>query len=161
VRRPALLTWLVGAVALAGGGVALLEGSAQRALIRADAVGAGAIVAFACVRRLAPPGGRRRRRRPGAPALPPRIERLERRVVIAVGSAVDLHTGVRPVLRDVAAERLARRGVELDVDPDAPLLLGPELWAIVRPDRPVPDRLDSNGLPLRELERHLDTLEAL
>jgi hypothetical protein len=82
-------------------------------------------------------------------------------VAVAVGSAVDLHTGVRPVLREIAGERLARRGIALDADPDAPKLLGDALWEIVRPDRPVPDRIDRHGLPLRELRRHLDTLEAL
>jgi hypothetical protein len=161
MRRSAVLTWLVAALALAGGAVALLEGSARRELIRVDAVAVGALVAYACVRRLAPPSAARRRRAASRPVLPPRIERLERRVAVAVGSAVDLHTGVRPVLREIALERLGRRGIDLDADPDAPRLLGDALWEIVRPDCAVPDRLDPHGLPLRDLARHLDTLEAL
>jgi hypothetical protein len=147
-------------LALAGAGVALAEGGAPHALIRADALVLAALVAYVAVRRLAPPK-RRRARRAARPELPHRLERLERRVAVAVGSALDMHTGVRPVLREVAGERLARRGIALDADPDAPRLLGDELWEIVRPDRPVPDRIDPHGLPLRELRRHLDTLEAL
>ena len=156
-----MLTWLVAALAIAGGAVALLEGSARRELIRVDAVAVGALVAWACVRRLAPPSPARRRRGPSTPALPPRIERLERRVAVAVGSALDMHTGVRPVLREIAHDRLDRRGIDLDADPDAPRLLGDALWEIVRPDCEVPDRLDPHGLPLRDLARHLDTLEGL
>jgi hypothetical protein len=160
-RRRLRGPWIIAVLALAGGGVALAEGGAPHELIRADALAVAALVAYAAVRRLAPPARRRARRGPPASALPPRLERLERRVALGVGSAVDLHTGVRPVLREIAGERLARRGIALDADPDAPVLLGDELWEIVRPDRPVPDRVDPHGLPLRALRRHLDTLERL
>jgi hypothetical protein len=147
--------------ALAGAGVALAEGGAPHALIRADALALAALVGYVAVRRLAPPKRRRARRGAARPELPHRLERLERLVAVAVGSAVDLHTGVRPALREIAGQRLARRGIALDADPDAPRLLGDDLWEIVRPDRPVPDRIDRRGLPLRELRRHLDTLESL
>jgi hypothetical protein len=160
-RRRGRGAWMLAMLALAGAGVALAEGGAPRALIRADALVLAALVAYVAVRRLAPPKRRRSRRGPARPELPHRVERLERRVAVAVGSALDAHTGVRPVLREIAGERLARRGIALDADPDAPGLLGDELWELVRPDRPVPDRVDPHGLPLRELRRHLDTLEAL
>ena len=153
--------WIFATLALAGAGVALAEGGASDALIRADVVALAAMVAFAAVRRLGPAGPPRRRRPAPEPELPPRLEQLERKVVVAVGSAIDLHAGLRPILREIAVERLARRAIDLDRDPDAPVLLGEPLWDIVRPRRPEPERLDPRGLPYRELARHLDTLEAL
>jgi hypothetical protein len=161
VAGPRLAPWIFAALALAGAGVALAEEGAADAVVRADALAVAAIVAYVAVRRLAPPASARRRRGNAAAPLPARLERLERRVAVGVGSAVDCHTGVRPVLREIAAERLGRRGISLDADPDAPRLLGEDLWELVRPDRPVPDLLDRHGLPLRELRRHLDTLESL
>jgi len=83
------------------------------------------------VRRL--PGLRRRRR-------PTEIELLEGRLLTAARNAADFHMRLRPILREIATARLARRhGVSLDRDVAAArALLGEELWEVVRPDRPEP-----------------------
>ena len=101
------------------------------------------------------------RRRERAPARPRDLAKLEREVSLAAGTSFDLHFRLRPVLREVAAHRLARsRGLALDPgSPEVRALLGPELWEIVRPDREPPDDRFAPGLTLAGLRRHLDTLE--
>jgi hypothetical protein len=71
---------------------------------------------------------------------PTDLELLEGRLLVSGRSAVDLHSRLRPMLREIAAARLQRRhGIALDRDVDASrALLGDELWEVVRPDRPVP-----------------------
>jgi len=101
------------------------------------------------------------RRRREAPPAARELERLETAVVLSPSSARELHVRLRPVLRAVAAERLSRRGIELDRDRDrAQEALGPDLWAVVRPDRPLPARGDVPPT-LRELAAIVDTLERL
>jgi hypothetical protein len=104
---------------------------------------------------------RRPRRRP--PERPRELAKLEREVVLASTSAFDLHFRLRPLLRDVAAHRLAARlGLELDSG-STPVraALGNELWELVRPDRPPPrDRLGP-GLPAARLRAALDVLERI
>ena len=66
-------------------------------------------------------------------------ERLDRVVSTATTHAGDLHLRLRPILREIAADGLRRRGVELDAQPEAAQqLLAPDTWEIVRPDRPRP-----------------------
>src|SRR5688500_9176008 len=73
------------------------------------------------------------------------LDRLEREVALAASRDFDLHTRLRPVLREIAGARLQRRGVELDSrGPRARELLGDELWSLTAADREVPaDRLRS------------------
>jgi hypothetical protein len=104
---------------------------------------------------------RRPRRR--LPQRPRELAKLEREVVLAATSAFDVHFRLRPILRDVAAHRLAtRRGLALDSG-STPVreALGSELWEIVRPDRPPPrDRL-APGLALPRLRAALAVLERI
>jgi hypothetical protein len=103
------------------------------------------------------------RRRERRPARPRELAKLEREVTLAAGTSFDVHFRLRPVLREVAAHRLAtRRGVALDTgSPEVRGLLGEELWQLVRPDRePPPDRFGP-GLPLPALARALDRLETI
>jgi hypothetical protein len=66
------------------------------------------------------------------------------------------------VLREVAAEGLRRRGVDLDAEPDrARELLAADTWEVVRPDRPRPDDPFAPGLPPKRLDAIIDDLEAL
>ena len=92
---------------------------------------------------------RRRCRAPGAePApleRPPRPQRrraarIDRPALdLAEASAFDLHHALRPIVREIAAARLARRGISLDRQPDrAQALLGAQAWELVRPDREAP-----------------------
>ena len=93
------------------------------------------------------------RRAAGAPDLraPARCtgdrERLDRVVSAATSHAGDLHLRLRPILREIAADGLRRRGVELDAQPQAAQqLLAPDTWELVRPDRPRPDDAFARGL---------------
>jgi hypothetical protein len=90
------------------------------------------------------------------------LERLDRAVSTATTHAGDLHLRLRPILREIAAEGLLRRGVELDAQPEAAqALLAPQTWELVRPDRPRPADAFAPGLPAAQLDAVLDDLEAL
>jgi hypothetical protein len=89
-------------------------------------------------------------------------ERLDRVVSAATSHAGDLHLRLRPILREIAADGLRRRGIELDAQPQAAqALLAPETWELVRPDRPRPDDAFARGLAPARLNAVLDDLEAL
>ena len=98
------------------------------------------------------------RRRPERPPRPAQLERLERELTMASANAFDLHARLRPQLREIAALRLAARGVRLE---DAERELEPELWELVRPDRKPPADRHAEGIPPAELRRAVDALEAL
>jgi hypothetical protein len=89
-------------------------------------------------------------------------ERLDRVVSGATSHAGDVHLRLRPILREIAAGGLRRRGVELDAQPRAAqALLAPDTWELVRPDRPRPDDAFARGLAPARLNAVLDDLEAL
>ena len=89
-------------------------------------------------------------------------ERLERIVSTGTTHAGDLHLRLRPILREIAADGLRRRGVELDAQPQAAQqLLAPETWELVRPERPRPADAFAPGLAPKRLDAVLDDLEAL
>jgi hypothetical protein len=94
---------------------------------------------------------------------PPELERTERVLSMATSAAFDVHFRLRPMLREVAEQRLAdRRGLALDaggtrVEEE----LGPELWALVRPDREAPRRRFGAGLEPEAVQRMLERLESL
>jgi hypothetical protein len=104
-------------------------------------------------------------RDPAKPEDPPPIaelDRFDRLVVLGTGNEFDLHYRLRPLLRQLAADRLyARHGIELDGDPDrAQELLGDELAALVSPDRKL-GRRTATGIDAAELARDVDRLERL
>jgi hypothetical protein len=85
-------------------------------------------------------------------------------VVIATRSstAFDLHFRLRPTLREIADERLAARGLQLDRGgPVVEEALGEELWEIVRPDREPPFKRFAPGISPAAAARVVDRLEAL
>jgi hypothetical protein len=90
------------------------------------------------------------------------LERIEHDCIQGLANPVDLHRRLRPILREVAAQRLAaRHGIELDQRPEAArAILGEEAWELVRPDRPHPDELAGTRLDAAGLRRVLDILEA-
>ncbi len=93
---------------------------------------------------------------------PAGLERLEWMVSSGRHTAGDIQVRVRPVLREIAAALLRRRGVRLDAEPEqARALLGDELWEIVRPGRPRPRDHRAPGLELGALERLVERLERL
>ena len=101
------------------------------------------------------------RRREPPPNRPAQLARIERTVALAAASSFDLHYRLRPLLREIAAHRLAsRRGVDLDGAPaEARAVLGEELWDLVRPDREPPDDRLARGLPLARVRSALAALE--
>ena len=95
-------------------------------------------------------------------ARPASLERVGREVALACGTAFDVHYRLRPPVRTVASGLLARRGVDLDRTPQrAQMLVGTELWELIRPDRAAPDDRTAPGLPLEAIERVVDELERL
>src|SRR3954463_11407918 len=69
------------------------------------------------------------RTRPPGWSPPGQLLRIERIVERSAESGLTAHTQLRPLLAEIAAARLARRGVELRRDHDeARRLLGPEAW---------------------------------
>lgn len=93
----------------------------------------------------------------------PELERMEREVALGLATAFDLHYRLRPRLRRIAAELLAaRRGIELDANPDAARrALGDDAWEIVRGDREPPRERFAAGLDIASLRLAVDALEAL
>jgi hypothetical protein len=97
------------------------------------------------------------------PVRPPDLERTERMLSMAATTAFDLHFRLRPVLREVAEQRLAdRRGLRLDsADVRVQEACGEELWEVVRPDREAPDHRFLPGLPAEALHRVVERLESI
>jgi hypothetical protein len=92
---------------------------------------------------------------------PERLEQLERQVALASESAFDLHFRLRPTVVTIASERLwNRHGIDLEAHPDrARSRLLPELWDLVRPDRPPPANRLARGPGSAELGKLVDALE--
>lgn len=103
------------------------------------------------------------RRTPVRPERPVDLTRLEREVTLAASNSFYLQARLCPLLREIADERLReRRGVDIERDPEAArVVLGPEAWDLVRPDRQRPADPHAPGLPLARLEAVVTTLEGL
>jgi hypothetical protein len=95
--------------------------------------------------------------------IPPTLVRLEQEIALGAAGIFDFHHRLRPRLRGFAAELLAsRRGVDLARQPErAREALGEETWELIRADRPLPtDRL-ARGIPIRDLDPVVESLERL
>ncbi len=103
-----------------------------------------------------PRGGERRT---GAPQL----EELGRRLSNGSPNAYDLHHRLRPLAREIAGARLARRhGIDLERRPErAQELVGPRTWELVRPERPPPVDRFAPGWSEPELAELVDELEGI
>ena len=104
----------------------------------------------------------RRRRRSWRGRAPVTTRRGTDRILhLATFSAGDAHRTLRPLLQEIADERLrAGHGLSLD-DPAAATRLAPATWELVRPDRPTPHDLRARGLDPAVLDLILADLEAL
>jgi hypothetical protein len=102
-------------------------------------------------------------REPREPLRPHELERLEREVTLGTSTAFDLHFRLRPILREVAEQRLGdRRGLRLDRGGrEVEVALGEELWELVRPDREPPAQRWTSGLEPAAVQRVVERLEAL
>jgi hypothetical protein len=119
------------------------------------------------LREVAPPAGKSeleealRQEPPGPPRIA-ELDRLEREVYMGAARAFDLHYRLRPVVREIAAGRLERRGLRLDSGSDAVReRLGEELWELARPDREPPGNRQGPGPGLDEVRLTIEQLEKL
>ena len=88
--------------------------------------------------------------------------RLERELSMASARQFDLHYRLRPVLRDVAAAQLERRGLDLDSGrPAVQELLGEELFELTAPGREPPKNRLAPGPGIEGLDRTISRLERL
>lgn len=91
------------------------------------------------------------------------LETLTRRLSVGESSTFDLHYRLRPLLREIAVARLARRhGVDFTRSPErARSLLGEQLWEILRPERQPPEERFARGPSKRQLAALIKRLERL
>lgn len=106
-----------------------------------------------------PPWRRRRRASRSAPDL----AAVDRLLNLSVSSAEDAHVRLRPLVAGLARQRLAdHTGVRLDGDPDvAAAAVGPDVWELVRPDRPRPPDRRGRGIAPAQLRRVVESLERI
>ncbi len=123
-----------------------------------------AIAVVACLA-LLPEGTTRSRGRVPArqPAPPEQLVRLERLISMSSSSALQVHAYLRPLLAEIASQRLATRGQTLERLSDAAGrdVLGERLWELVRPGRPFPEDRHGPGVASAELSAMLEVLERL
>jgi hypothetical protein len=98
-----------------------------------------------------------------APERPPELARLEREVALAVGSSFYEHFRLRPLLREIAAERLESRFAS---DLDAPRgeareSLPEDAWLLLDAERPPPRDRHAAGIDLDRLRAIVDALERI
>jgi hypothetical protein len=165
-----------------GAGLSTARGIALPAALAAVAVGAGFLVgypaevaaasavAFAAVVALVTTRDLAARARSQArpvrrDADPPRLEQLRRigeALAAAQASELGIERELRPLVRPLAAMRLARRGVDLDRRPeDARALLGEQLWELVRADRARGSNRVEGGISVAALESVIERLERI
>jgi hypothetical protein len=88
---------------------------------------------------------------------------LERDVALSRAMEFHFHVRLRPVLREIAAHRLrSRYGIELDHEPARARELVPaRAWAVVDPDRPMPDDRLAPGPSVEHMTAVVGELERL
>jgi hypothetical protein len=96
------------------------------------------------------------------PARVAELDRLEREIYMGAARGFDLHYRLRPVVREIAAGRLERRGLELDSGSAAVrAALGDELWELVRPDLEAPRDRQALGPGIDYVRTRIEELEAV
>ena len=103
-----------------------------------------------------------RAKQPRKDGRPADLVRVERELEMSTESAFDTYFRLRPILRELVSTRLALSSVDLDAfDGRAEALLGPDAWALVRPDAARPDDHYAAGVRLSDVAHALDAVEAL
>jgi hypothetical protein len=100
---------------------------------------------------------------PAGSERPPELARVEREVALAVGSAFYEHFRLRPLLREIAAQRLDTR---FATDVDAPRLsardsLPEDAWTLFDAERKPPRNRHGPGIPVERLREIVDALERI
>ena len=165
-RKGVRAIWLA-AVAAAGLGIALLVSPGAPGLTAA--IYLFVVAALVLTALLLGVAGALPRREPAQRQPAPRTQRVGqlesvvRALDLAEASAFDLHNTLRPIVREIAAARLARHGVSLDRQPErARALLGAQTWELVRADREAPSRgAGLAGCSRHELGQIVRALEAI
>jgi hypothetical protein len=107
----------------------------------------------------------RARARPNRPrsAIPAELARVEGLVIDSLTTASGVHRRLRPLARDIAADRLGLlRGLRIEAGGDAiRAAAGDRLWELIRPDRPMPANGFAPGFTIDELEAVVSALEKL
>jgi hypothetical protein len=82
-------------------------------------------------------------------------------VALAATTAFDVHHRLRPIVREIAAQRLWRRhAVDLEHDQErAQSLLGDDVWELARHDRPAPSDPFAPGLEIGSMRLVVEELE--
>ena len=128
----------------------------------ATAIVLAAVVAYVTTRDLAARAQLRTRpvRRAADSARLEQLRRVGEALAAAQVSEVGVDRHLRPLLRPIAAMRLARRGVDLDRHGvEARALLGEPLWDLVRADRGSASNRVTGGISAAELESLIERLE--
>lgn len=99
------------------------------------------------------------RRSPGH-AHPQRLIELERLVEFSNLNAFDLNYRLRTVLRQIAVERLARRGLTLNDNP-ARVVLGHRSWSFLAPPKGASMPAEGPGWKPHEIADIVDAVEKL
>lgn len=96
-------------------------------------------------------------------AEPEELMRMDREIVLGLADADHAHRRLLPLLRSAAAARLAaRHGFALDRRPEsARMLLGEEVWELLRPDRPAPADRHGPGVPREQIAAAIERVESL
>jgi hypothetical protein len=166
VRGALVRVLLLGALVTVGLGVALVVSPGAREItvgVYLYVVVALALVGLVARVATALPRGEAARPRPQRPAQPlAQLESISRTLTVAESSAFVLHERLRPLVCEIAAARLGRRGVVLDREPArARALLGERAWELVRPDREPPSERYERGWSKADLRALVEALEAV
>jgi hypothetical protein len=98
-----------------------------------------------------------------SPERPPELARVEREVALGIANSFYEHYRLRPLLREIASQRLeSRHGVELDAPrADARELLPEHAWELLDTERRPPRDRHAPGMPVDQLRAIVDALERL
>ena len=130
----------------------------------ATTIAFAAVVAISTTRDLAARARSRTRpvRRVADSAPLEQLRRIGKALAAAQVSEFAVDRDLRPLLRPIAALRLARRGVDLDRHgEEARALLGEPLWELVRVDRARGSNLRAGGISAAELQSLIERLERI
>jgi hypothetical protein len=130
----------------------------------ASTIAFAAVVAFITTRDLAARArlGTRPVRRVAEPAPLEQLRQVSEALAAAQVSEFRVVRDLRPLLRPIAAMRLARRGVDLDRHrEEARAVLGEPLWELVRADRGRGSNLAAGGISAAGLQSLIERLERI